>query len=264
MKPIDIGHHVAPFKPNGNAKPEHIEMFRTLDTQPDNERPLEASLLLLCTPRCGSTFFSEALNACGKLGHCDEWFNYSYMDAWHRVTGADCNLKAYLEWIVKKTLRNTGVLAVKCHMGQLIAMNRDFGSCVEAMDFTHTVYLSRGNKIAQAVSLVKAVSTDQFRSSDEIRGEYQMSRRGIADALKNLVWFDQFADQSLSKYTDKQYTYNDLCSAPHVACNEVLEALGKSPCDPEAFRVTKIKKQSDQRNLNAIEDFRRYILGEVE
>jgi LPS sulfotransferase NodH len=265
MKPVEINQkatrYVTGDKP---AKELHLKLFRHLAALPDNESPLEKALLILCTPRSGSTFFSEALNACGKLGYCEEWFNYEYFDAWSQVTEQDFSLQNYVEWVSKKSLRNTGVLTMKWHIGQLVAMNQDYNLGIESMDFSHVVYVYRRDKIAQAVSLVKALATGRFRSTEKARGKYQMSRQGIAEGLSNTIKFDQFTQSYLKQYINKSYTYEDFCEAPHVACNEVLEALGKSPCDPEAFKVTTIKKQSDQRNIEAIEDFRRYILGEIE
>jgi len=246
------------------AKEPHLRLFNWLADQPDNERPLEQSLLILCTPRCGSTFFSESLNSCGKLGFCDEWLNYDYFRAWMDVTGEkNFKLQRYLDWVSNKTLRNTGVWTLKLHIGQLLAMNQDFKMNIEAMVFDHIVYMDRMDKIAQAVSMTKAATMDQYRSTDKATGTCDITRQDIADALNNIVKFDMFAQKYLLKYIDAIYSYEDFCHDPAGYCNDVLYSLGKSTCKPNEFKVTKLKKQFDQRNADAIEDFLNYILGDT-
>ena len=265
MQPIKINDQKSgPAPTNKKAKLAHIKLFRRLNSQPDNECPLEKALLILCTPRSGSTFFSESLNACGKLGFCDEWFNYDYFDAWAQVTSLPFNLQQYIDWVAKKTLRNTGVFTLKCHVGQFVAMNQDHKLGIETMDFTHVVHIYRKDKIAQAVSLVKAAATGKFRSCDVATGEYQMSRASIAEALANIIKFEQFLASYLKKYIDASVAYEDFWASPDLDCNEVLSALGKAPCHPADFNVTTIKKQADKRNFDAASDFRLHLTGEIE
>ena len=100
-------------------KQTHIDMFKALLARPDDTRGLEQSLLVLSTPRCGSTLFCEALNNSGQLGLADEWLNYEYFATWTLVLGLDhFDLQEYINWIARKTMRNTGVLVLNWHIGR--------------------------------------------------------------------------------------------------------------------------------------------------
>lgn len=250
------------FVGNRKCKDTHIQLFEHLSEQPDNVKPAGKALLILCTPRCGSTLFCEALNSCGLLGVAEEWFNYDYFAAWMTVMGRNVfDLSEYTNWLYDKTCRDTGTWVVKWHVGQLVAMNQDFSLGMESMDFHHVVYLCRRDKIAQAVSLVKAVTTDCYRSTEKETLECRMSRPAIASGLESITRFDNFARSYLWQYVNKSYAYEDFKCLGHESYNNTLKAMGKPASQ---FSVKTIKRQADHRNAQAIKDFRAYILGEIE
>lgn len=258
-----------PFELTSEPKKEHVDLFSCLDKEPDNEAPLDKALLVLATPRCGSTLFCEALNNTGKIGICEEWFNYDYFGAWAKVVGkTDFTFSEYLNWIYRKSIRNTGVWAIKWHIGQLVAMNSDFNLSLEAMNFDHVVYLYRRDKIAQAVSLAKAMSTDQFRSYHEATGQPNLSNANIADMLQRIAKFDQFTRQYLWKYVDASYAYEDfrLLSTPKQKADpsymSTLTSLNRA-APGIRFTVSRLKKQGDSTNERAALGFRKYITGAI-
>jgi LPS sulfotransferase NodH len=258
-------------------KASHLQLFKDLDARNDNTKPMEKALLILCTPRCGSTLFSEALNSCGRLGICEEWFNYDYFNAYAKLFGGNFNLTAYLEFVQRKSLRDTGVFCLKLHIGQLIQMNKDYALGIESMDFDHIVYLNRRDKIAQAVSLCKASSSDQYRSYEKAANVARTTRHAIASCLENIVKFDCFARKYLWKYVNAEYDYEDfryLTTAQHHAdtsYTKVLQALGRdNTVGPRArksweyycFAVDRLKKQGNRSSMIAIDDFKAYLRGE--
>jgi LPS sulfotransferase NodH len=259
-------------------KESHLQLFKDLADLSDNTKPMEKALLVLCTPRCGSTLFSEALNSCGRLGICEEWFNYDYFNAYTKLFGCTFNLTSYLEFVQRKSLRDTGVFCLKLHIGQLIQMNKDYALGVESMDFDHIVYLNRRDKIAQAVSLCKATSSDQFRSYEKAVSEARTTRHAIASALENIIKFDCFARKYLWKYVNSAYDYEDFqqLTTPQTRADtsytKVLQALGRdNTVGPRArksweyycFTVDRLKKQGDRSSVIAADDFRDYLRGDV-
>jgi LPS sulfotransferase NodH len=253
-----------PDRPGWKPKKTHVELFEWLVTEPDATEPLKDALLVLCTPRCGSTLFCEALNSTGRLGHCEEWFNYEYFAAYMQVLGVQFCLQEYVNFVARKTMRDTGVWAIKWHVGQMVEMNQDFDLGMESMDFRHVVYLYRRDKIAQAVSLVRASATDQFRSYEEATGEEKMSRHAIATALEPIVKFDRFARQYLWKYVDAEYAYEDFDNLTiNWPCfNAVLTAMGKEPYHGK-LSAGRLRKQSNQTSRDAAVDFLKYIVGDL-
>jgi LPS sulfotransferase NodH len=245
-------------------KESHVELFEGLAGQPDSTVPVEKKLLVLCTPRCGSTLWAEAMNSCGRLGICEEWLNYDYFEAWSEVTGFEFDLKDYLVWLFLKSSRDTGVFALKWHVGQLIAMHDDHNVGIESLNFDHVIYLYRRDKIAQAISLCKAVTSSQFRSYEEQQDEPQVSRHGIASALETVVKHDQFARKYLMKYVDAEYAYEDFCqlttpyTREHKSYTDVLTWLGKFETGLH-FHAGRLKRQANEASHAASYDFRQYI-----
>lgn len=254
-------------------KQTHIDLFERLASNPDSTVPLRDALLILCTPRCGSTLFCEALNSTGTMGIAEEWFNYEYFASWERVVQQPFKLRDYILWVVRKSTRNTGILCLKWHIGQLTSMHEDFDLGIESMDFRHVVYLYRRDKIAQTASLVRAISSDQFRCYEEQKREPVFTLEGMAEGLHSITKFDQFARRYLSKYWNAEYAYEDFKQHrkevtvtrtihPHKSYNEVLKAMGVPECDD--FPVERLKRQKDKRNSKASRDFLKYITGETE
>jgi len=258
---------VLPGSENYEPKQTHIDMFKLLLAQPDDTRGLEQSLLILSTPRCGSTLFCEALNSSLQLGVADEWLNYEYFAAWAFVLGVTkFDLQEYINWIARKTMRNTGVLVINQHIGQVISMGNDFGIAPQSMDFKRVVYLSRRNKIAQAVSLAKAASTNQFRSYEIATGVADLSFPAITKALKSITDFDMFTHNNLRQFIDYEWAYEDFkrlgsaSTRPHLSYGTILKEFGGHP--KSSYTSGVLKKQGDDTNERAAARFMRYINGE--
>ncbi len=258
---------VIPGSENYEPKQTHIDMFKLLAAQPDDTRGVEQSLLILSTPRCGSTLFCEALNNSRQLGVADEWLNYEYFVTWTDVLSLDhFDLQEYINWITRKTLRDTGVLVIHQHIGQVISMNNDFGLSLQSLDFKQTVYLSRRNKIAQAVSLAKAFSTNQFRSYEDVTDVANLSFSAIAKALKSITDFDMFAHNNLRTFIDYEWAYEDfkcigsVSTRPHECYKTILKEFGKLP--QAYYSAGNLKKQGNDTNKRAAARFLKYITGE--
>lgn len=263
IKPIN-----AIYEFDREPKKSHVALFDKLACGADDVSGLQKSLLVLCTPRCGSTLFSEALNSSGRLGICEEWLNYDYFNAWSKMLNCEFDLKTYMAWVARKSIRGTGVYCLKMHIGQVVAMNQDFGLGLESMEFDHIVYLYRRDKIEQAVSLAKAAGTNQYRSYEEAGEACKITRSAISEALSNIIKFDEFAHKYLMKYVNKCYAYEDFLRLgddavlPYHGYEYVLKALGKEPCF--SYSAGKLKKQANIDSDHAAYDFEKYILGERE
>lgn len=258
---------VIPGSENYEPKQSHVDLFKLLVAQPDDTRGLEQSLLLLSTPRCGSTLFCEALNNSGQLGVADEWLNYEYFATWTFVLGhTDFDLQEYINWIARKTMRDTGVLAINWHIGQVIGMNNDFGLGLQSMDFKRVVYLSRRDKIAQAVSLAKAVATNQFRSYEEATKVADLSFPAISKVLKSIIDFDTFTHTVLREHIDFEWDYEDFKNIGDVStrpCEHYATILKEFGAAPQAYYSSgNLKKQGDDTNERAASRFLKYITGE--
>jgi LPS sulfotransferase NodH len=183
--------------------------------------------------------------------------------------GGTFNLTEYMNFVTRKSLRDTGVFCLKLHIGQLIQMNQDYDMNIESLDFDHIIYLYRRDKIAQSVSLCKASSSGQYRSYEEAQNEAKTTRHAIASCLETVVKFDWFARKYLLGYVDESYAYEDFQqlsteqTKAHPSYTKTLQVLGRDRQHGRyAFTTGKLKKQGNQHSKEATDDFRSYLLGE--
>jgi LPS sulfotransferase NodH len=244
-------------------KNTHLELFQRLADAPDTELDrAEKSLVVLSTPRSGSTLFCDVLSRTGLIGLCEEWFNYEYFAAYQKVMGLEAfTFRNYFRFVINKTIGDTGVFAIKMHIPQVRAMKRDFDFVYSDMHFDHSVYLYRKDKIAQAVSLVKAVAKNQFRFDEESTEGQEFDMYDIANYMSNIISQDKTFNMEMADKTDARYAYEDFCQLEenrHIY-DSVLKALGKTP--PEEGYTTRLKKQGDADSRKWILSFHDFING---
>lgn len=243
------------FKSDKPLKETHLDLFRFLSDQPDGG-PIEKKFLILCTPRCGSTLFADTLNNSEQVGLCEEWFNYEYFAAYMSVLGCKFRLREYLNWVARKTVGNTGVISFKVHIAQLISMYKDFDLGIGSLGFDHVVYLSRLNKVAQAISLAKAIKTNKFRHNEKSQGDSAVGMHNISYALGIIVEQDEYFWTFLTDYANRIYYYEDFSFLSHISYNETLRELGKQP--QKEFKTTLVK-QADQSSVDLEKTFKTFI-----
>jgi LPS sulfotransferase NodH len=241
----------------------HIELFEMLAARPDGA-PAEKGLLVLSTPRSGSTMFCDVLTNSGHIGICEEWFNERHFAAWQEVLGYDAfDMEEYLKWVTRKSTGSTGVIALHVHIGQLLNVTKTYEFSLGTMSFDHVVWIYREDKIAQAVSLAKAASTDQWKSTQRghPEGKPDLSFRHISERLHTIIDQDQFYRKSLSHITDADYAYEQFLNMPcgnNSPWNRVMAALGK-PNIGIPQTMTKIQRNADTKQV--ARDFRNYLSG---
>jgi len=82
---------------------------------------IKKKVLILSIPRSGSSMFCDVLNNTKQLGSCAEWFNSRYIAAYGKVTGnVNVKFNDYLNFILEKTIGDTGGGVVNAHIEQMI------------------------------------------------------------------------------------------------------------------------------------------------
>lgn len=132
------------------------------------------SVVIATTPRSGSWLLAEALEGTEAVGHPREYLRADYEPLYAERWGlpARRTYRDYLDAVVAAGTSENGVFAIKVHWGQLeqalpklraVAPGHD-GADLIARIFPRPryVHLTRGDRAAQAVSLYRAVRTDQW------------------------------------------------------------------------------------------------------
>jgi LPS sulfotransferase NodH len=109
------------------------------------------------------------------------------------------------------------------------------------------VYLTRRDRVRQAVSFARAIQTEQWRSVDVAASEPRydvdaINAAGCALADEEAHWEAFF---SRSKIVPHRLLYEDLDASPRSTVSAVLQFLGYEGPLPVNFTSTEHRKQAD-------------------
>lgn len=129
----------------------------------------ELRFLFLCfTNRCGSNYLAELLAATGVLNRPEEVFNGETM-AEHARAQRLPSFPAYVDFLCRRLARG-GWFTAKAGLEQLL-MLAETGLLDALGDRAHILFIERQDRLAQAVSLLVAIQTQQWTSRQERRVE---------------------------------------------------------------------------------------------
>ena len=220
-------------------------------------------VLILSTARTGSTLFCDVLANTGLCGRPEEWFKEQFFNAYKDFTGSEnLSFSAYVGLLMSKTSSENGVFCVNAHIGTLMDWQKR-GVNIMDFGFDHVFYLSRKNKVEQAVSYAKAVLDDQWVEKSAARKTEQVAGYAeIAQALAILLQMQDIYEQKLSHLVDDEYFYEDFCSIEKsLVFKKFFRKLG---IDDSGLKFhSKIKKQAGIESKRAAVKFLRYISSSV-
>ncbi|WP_176556115.1 Stf0 family sulfotransferase [Rubellimicrobium rubrum] len=220
------------------------------------------SYVLCGTPRSGSTLLCGMLAASGVAGRPNSYFRpedvVDWAAAWgvpqpHDLNSADFEC-AYLEAMRREGRAGTGVFGLRLmwdsvaeagrRLNRALGADRDIGQAIEAA-FGPTLYVhvSRKDKVAQAVSLVRAEQSGFWHLAADgtvLEGEetprpvsYDRARLGeVTERLRtdDAAWVAFFQERRIRPL---RLVYETASADPIAALAKVLAALG---LDPELAR----------------------------
>lgn len=217
--------------------------------------------LILSTPRSGSSLFCDVLNKQGVIGECREWMNLRYIEAYSRYKGTpEVRIEDYVNFVASHTVGGTGIFSLNMHIEQHVQLLQKKIDVFSMMTFDHVIYVTRKNKLAQAVSFAKAAISDQWSSEAAPKVEGVEPNMGqIAEALSHLIASEGLYEQQLKDKVSKEYVYEDFRELDKTqAFRDVLGDLG---IDGEFDFSTEMKPQANESSASLAEEFLQYIQG---
>jgi LPS sulfotransferase NodH len=153
--------------------------------------------LIATTPRCGSHFLGHALSTGGRLGFPLEYINRGNLYLWRDRFRVDSDTAA-LEQLFRHRTGPSGFFGLKAHWVQFKPFC-DHPLLSGPHGIQRAVWLTRRNRLAQAISYVIATQTGQFISGAGKRGQarfdYDMIVRCARSVQKqNEAWQQYFAE----------------------------------------------------------------------
>ncbi|MEM6309590.1 MAG: Stf0 family sulfotransferase [Pseudomonadota bacterium] len=205
--------------------------------------------VLCTTPRSGSTMLCHMLRATGIAGHPESWFHQPSVESWRAALGLGpgTRVKQVIVAAIGAGRAESDIFGLRVQRGsfdflqeQLAdlypAAQTDLDRLEAAFGRVKFIYLSREDRVAQAVSLVRADQTGLWhRRADgrelerlAVHKDPVFDRIAIANALDHVnglndAWDRWFAAQDLSPL---RIIYERLATEPQRVLAEVLEKLG--------------------------------------
>lgn len=240
---------------------------------------------IICTsPRSGSTLLCKLLAATEAAGNPDSHFHTPAISRWLETYQLErCNfasdhaaLRAIFEAAIDRGTAKTGIFGLRMQqesfrffMRQASVLHPEAGNDLEriqaAFGQTLFIHLTRGDKLEQAISIVKAMQTGLWHKSADGSELQRLSApkhphydaREIGrqiDELKaqDLAWLDWFKQQELHPL---RISYEQLSGDPGATLGTVLSTLGLDPNLANGIEPS-VSKLADSINRDWAERFR--------
>jgi LPS sulfotransferase NodH/SAM-dependent methyltransferase len=249
----------AQMKPTTDQGPVRYVIDERLDL--NHFGPLRMSYIVASSYRSGSQYLCWRLWQTGLLGAPSEVLNPTsemrvLMNRFKASSPADYIAKL----LARRTSRN-GVFGMKAHFHHFEAFQKEYPALLEVLSPTTYIYISRQDRIAQAVSMAKALQTDAWTSRMEEgpKPVVVYDREMIAHCLvdieqQDITWRRWFETHNVTPF---QVTYDDLTADAEGVVRSIVEFLGVQDDERDEVNVPPAKKQADETNQEWIERFER-------
>lgn len=226
---------------------------------------LRQSYIVASSYRSGSQYLCWRLWQTGLLGAPSEVLNPTsemrvFMNRFNTSSPAD-----YIATLLARRMSRNGVFGMKAHFHHFEAFLKEYPALLDVLAPTTYIYISRDDKIAQAVSMAKALQTDAWTSRMEegpkpvVVYDRDMIENCLADIERqDLTWRQWFEAHDVTPF---QVTYDRLTSDAEGVVRDITELLGVQDDEPDEVDVPPAKKQADETNQEWIERFQREAQG---
>jgi LPS sulfotransferase NodH/predicted O-methyltransferase YrrM len=221
--------------------------------------PLRKSYLIASSYRCGSSYLCWLLWKTGLLGAPSEVLNPTselplFINRFKTSEPTD-----YMTKILERRVSRNGVFGIKAHFHHFEAYQKQYPALLKRMTPVSYIFISRSDKVAQGVSMVKALQTNRWHSRMEggpkptLRYDREMIANCIAEIEEqDLAWRRWFKAHKVSPF---ELTYNDLTKDAAAVVRRIVQLLGVENDEPEEVFVPSVDKQGDETNNEWIERY---------
>jgi LPS sulfotransferase NodH len=224
---------------------------------------LRKSYIIASSYRCGSTFLCSQLWSTGVLGAPAEYLNIGATRMSRDIMMGRLRVRTPEEYFKKLLACRTsgnGVFGIKVHFPDLEAAMLWYPPMLRLLSPTAYIYFQRRDKLAQAVSMAKAIQTNAWQSLDNkdcTRLVYDAAL--IAQCLKeiqrqNFGWVRWFETNNVKPFS---LYYEDLVADPVSLVRKVAKLLDVQNDKPDKICLPVLERQADQINADWISRFRR-------
>ncbi len=212
---VEAGAMEAELQPLFGEDPMAYDPETSLDDCLEHRR----ALVLLITPRSGSTHLCELMASTRQLGVPFEYAHWPYIRAsgFARDRGVK-SLQEYMRHVINECSSDSGIFSMKGDLYHFVPLIRA-GLIRPGLKKVTFVYLTRRDLLAQATSLFRAVQTGRWSSLHQASGSVGFDAQDIIERVNYLAvmmarWETLFA---LLNIHPLRVSYEDVLSnAPGV------------------------------------------------
>jgi LPS sulfotransferase NodH len=207
----------------------HVAVYfhHKFDHEFEDSPPPVLSFVVCSLPRSGSSLLCDVLASTELAGAPSEYFDADQMAEFGRAWGVT-TFEQYLTALVAKKTSPNGVFGVKAHYHQLFDAFPG-GDLGEAFPNVHHVYITRADRVRQAVSFAIATQTEKWSSLQEANGAQAVYSAAEIDSF--VEWIER-EEAAWERYLAKsgapvcRIVYEDLVAGLEGAVLEVMRFLG--------------------------------------
>jgi LPS sulfotransferase NodH len=247
---------------------------RVMVARPPRWTSPTATYIICTNPRSGSWLLSEGLASTKLAGNPREWFNVieeqQHRARWRMDNYTDLTYAAYLVLARAESTTSNGISGIKLHYYQFATLPKKLASIVGLHGLTEAqwmskvfpnaryLWLTRRDKVRQAISLQLASSTDEWwaiegvttNKRDDKTGDAELDPQAIARMEATLVendskWRSYFQDAGIVPFV---VHYEELLADYQGTIVGVLKWLGIPNADAVAVPPSRLRRQSNARN----------------
>ena len=202
-------------------------VFQRLLREPDRPPP-RVKLLILSTPRSGSSLFCDLLESMADVGSPHEWLNEEMIRAYGRVMNlAQVPVADYWRFVQAKATSPAGVFSVKAHVRDFLRIvERGFDALSGGSDGVY--FVRRRDKFAQAMSLAKAKASGQWHDSHRplrVVTADEITNGEILRALHDIAEQEDQYRAAFAGQVRREFCYEDFSTRPELV-RTVCDDLG--------------------------------------
>lgn len=211
-----------------------------------------SNYLICATPRSGSNLLCEVLSSLGFAGTPEEHL-------WDPPGAEPVSLAVRWPPVLQAGAGANGVFGLKLMGYQADRLERELPAVLGMPDASlglvlaatladpKCVYLTRQHRLRQAISLVRAVQTSQWRSMDSATCDAQYDAHAISREVQTLeqdeaTWEEFFDRNGMTPY---RLTYEGFMGCPQRTVGALLSYLGHDDPGGIALSQTQHRRQAD-------------------
>lgn len=203
---------------------------------------------LICThPRSGSNYLCELLSSTGVLGNPAEYFHEGNLQQAGLTSRKAEDLRGRFETVIQDSRTQNGVIGIKLFHFDLPALQK--AGLLARLGGFKFVFLRRQDKLAQAISIRKALLTGHLTSDHPSSGapleyDYEDIKLRILRTIRaEREWQAFFQANAI---TPLPCLYEKLVASPQPAVDAIAKAVGissEAPIDKGRLRL-KVQRDS--------------------